>query len=286
VRHGIVLNPKTDKALQYALSSEMHALLLVGELGAGKRSTAEHIAATALELDTVRASAGVLRVVPDGQSTGIEQIRQLQQFLQLKTPGKAKIRRAVIIENAETMTTEAQNAFLKVLEEPPLDTIIIMTTARPARLKATIHSRVQSIRILPPGKDHVTDYFVQQGYAQSEIAKNYTLTNGQMGLMSALLSGENEELAAFVEQAKQLYTTPVFERLAQVDTLSKNREDLPKLLYACKRICSSALEGSVRKSPAKAKAWHARLKRVVEAEESLSNNPNTKLLLTDLLLNI
>lgn len=79
---------------------------------------------------------------------------------------------------------------------------------------------------------------------------------------------------------------PVFDRLAIIDELSKNKERLSGLLYACKRVCDGALAQAAGKNQQATVSWHKRLSRVVAAEESLARNSNSKLLLTDLLLNI
>lgn len=282
----LLLSETTRKAVENALNSDMHAFLLTGEPGAGKQTLAQHMAAYALNTEPADASPAVYKTEPVGTSIGINQIRELQQFLQLKTVGSARIRRVVLLQDADALTTEAQNAFLKVLEEPPTDTIIILTSSKPAKLASTIHSRVQTIRVQQPDAASVVDYFRTAGFAEPDIARNYALTNGQVGLMTALLSGDDGGLAAHVDQAKQLYTVSAFERLAMIDMLAKNKEELPLLLFACKRVCSSALENAIVRKSTQTAAWHNRLKRVVQAEEQLSRSPNTKLLLTDLLLNI
>jgi len=74
-------------------------------------------------------------------SIGIEQIRDLEKKLTLK-PYKAKIKIAVINE-AEKLTHPAQNALLKTLEEPPANSLIILTAAKKDLLLPTIVSRCQ-----------------------------------------------------------------------------------------------------------------------------------------------
>lgn len=78
-------------------------------------------------------------------STKIEQIRDLKQKLELK-PFQG-VKKATIIYNAEGLTAEAQNASLKVLEEPPEDTVIILCTSNENLLLPTIISRCEIIRI-------------------------------------------------------------------------------------------------------------------------------------------
>lgn len=74
----------------------------------------------------------------------IDQIRQLQSQVNLR-PYEAKYK-VFIIQDAEFMNDEAQSALLKTLEEPPLKSIIILTSSRPETLLETIISRCQSVR--------------------------------------------------------------------------------------------------------------------------------------------
>ncbi|MEI9914152.1 MAG: hypothetical protein WDN66_04200 [Candidatus Saccharibacteria bacterium] len=60
----------------------------------------------------------------DLKSISIDEVRAINDFLMLKVPVKRTINRIVIIEKAERLTLEAQNALLKNLEEPPLGTVL------------------------------------------------------------------------------------------------------------------------------------------------------------------
>jgi DNA polymerase-3 subunit delta' len=87
-----------------------------------------------------------------GQSIKIEQIRDyLLERIRLRSfYGRKKVS---IIENAENMTAESANAFLKTLEEPDMDTLLILTTAVPERCLDTIRSRCHSITFQPMAAD-------------------------------------------------------------------------------------------------------------------------------------
>jgi len=73
----------------------------------------------------------------------IASIRMLEHRVRL-SPNEAT-RKVYIIENADEMTNQAANAFLKTLEEPPDDTVIILTSSKPNSLLPTILSRCQKI---------------------------------------------------------------------------------------------------------------------------------------------
>lgn len=122
-----------------------HALLLTGTRHAGTQALALHLAA---ELNQAHADSvenlrhPMCRVVRPGSKSRrilIEDIRSIEPFLALRAAeGETKL---VIVLEADRMMEEAANAFLKTLEEPPPQTLIILITEQPHRLLATILSR-------------------------------------------------------------------------------------------------------------------------------------------------
>ena len=89
-----------------------------------------------------------LKVVePDGGLIKIDAIREVQEFLSF-TPYEGR-KKVVIIDGAECMNPSASNAFLKTLEEPPPDSMIILITMAPDRLLDTIRSRCFVVRFSP-----------------------------------------------------------------------------------------------------------------------------------------
>ncbi len=285
---ALLLHPRITNSIHSLVEAPPHALLLIGPLGAGKYSLAIELLSSITDTSKLLQSAYFKHLTPINNSTGIDQIRELQAFVQLKTTGTGALRRAILVEDADTMTTEAQNALLKVLEEPPTDTIIVLTASQPQNLKPTIHSRVQTLNLLPVDKATAIEYFAAKNYVPADIEKAYSISNGQPGLLTALLDTTDEHvLKDKIILAKQLYGMTAFERLTKVDELAKQKEELPSLFYACKRICSSALEqAALKQQDAAISTWHRQLGLISQAESSLPRNPNTKLLLTDLFVSM
>jgi DNA polymerase III subunit delta' len=91
-------------------------------------------------------------VRPESKSRRItvDQIREFERSANLKA-GSARVKIGIIVD-ADCMGEEASNAFLKTLEEPPAQTIIILLTAQPQRLLSTILSRCLRIAFGPAGK--------------------------------------------------------------------------------------------------------------------------------------
>lgn len=90
----------------------------------------------------------------------INQIRLAKKHLNLSP--YAGLYKLVIIEQAETMNSEAANALLKMLEEPHRNTILILVTSEPESLPKTILSRLQEIRFRPISLNQFTRNIVDK----------------------------------------------------------------------------------------------------------------------------
>jgi len=163
-----------------ASGSIPHAMLFTGIEGIGKRTLARRFAMAlhcGAPMSTIdEGSHGAARPCgrcrtcqqvaagnhPDTIEIGprkgmlrIDQIRNLLGVLAMKPFGMG--RRVVILTDAQTMNQEAANALLKVLEEPPADTILILTAAQRTDLLPTISSRCRHIRFSPLNFDELSD---------------------------------------------------------------------------------------------------------------------------------
>lgn len=286
----LVLHDATKVQLRQFSASPAHAVLLVGPDGIGKTAVAEDLVARLLELELVKLATypHFLRLQPDGDSISIEAIRQLQKFLQLKTAGTKPLRRAVLIEHAQGLTTEAQNAYLKLLEEPPADTVMVLTVNSPHSLLPTILSRMQTITIRTPGESQLQDLL--NGSSKDETARRqaYFMSGGLPGLLTALIQDDaTHPLVEAVAQAKEILQKTPFERLAMVDTLSKQKEQARAVVEALERIVQAGLDQATNRQDAKRIAqWHRLRKEVLKASNALSRSANAKLALSNLFLHL
>ncbi len=139
-----------------------HALLLTGPRGVGKDWFAERLAAGLLcERPREGEPCGACQACrwfdsqahPDFMMLGpddgkgpirVEAIREMIAFAALtRAAGEHKV---VVVREAERMNTAAANGLLKTLEEPAEGTVLVLVTAAPSRLPATVRSRCQTIR--------------------------------------------------------------------------------------------------------------------------------------------
>lgn len=159
-------------ALSEALAAERlpHAILIEGAEGVGKQILARRLSASLLctNRDHAHRPCGKCQACrlfvagnhPDFRavapeegklSIGVDQVRSLISALVLT--GQISTSRVGLIAPAQAMTSAAANSLLKTLEEPPLGTVLILVTSRPAALPATVRSRCQGVRVGIPQTD-------------------------------------------------------------------------------------------------------------------------------------
>ncbi len=114
-------------------------------------------------------------------SIKIDTVRELRQAISFRT----KAKRFIIIEDAEALTEQAQNAFLKTLEEPPLDTTIILTTSNPNYLFQTIISRCKIVKFRKLKREEVESLLKVKGAKDYKLLAN--LSGGSMEKVESLL---------------------------------------------------------------------------------------------------
>lgn len=285
-------NPRTTKLVAKFIARPSHALLITGPVGSGKYTLAQTVARQLLaasEDQDLQLHPAIKQPLPlDAPSIPIEFIRELRDFTKLKSAGTKTIGRVILVPNAERMQIAAANALLKLLEEPPADTVIILTAPSEKVLLPTIVSRTQQLRTMAPELSEVMQHFGAEGFEAAAIQRLYMLSNGRIGLLAALLhEDESHPLAKSVLLAKEILQASQYDRLTKVDELAKDKTSLAVLLDALEQILRAAMSqaATATKLPALQKL-HSSLKEVLYAKELLRNNAMSKLVLDNLFLSI
>ncbi|CAA9232298.1 MAG: DNA polymerase III delta prime subunit [uncultured Chthoniobacterales bacterium] len=131
-----------------------HAYLISGAPGTGKRRLASRLANLVNRTEDqdifVAGTADVYVAQPESKSRRIvvDQIRGLEHSLQMRaSDGRRKV---AIVSDADRLQTQAANAFLKTLEEPPNDSLLLLLSTLPEALPDTILSRCIPIPLAAP----------------------------------------------------------------------------------------------------------------------------------------
>lgn len=291
----LVLHPSTQTDMVAFVRRPHHAFLIYGPPGSGKKAISLHLTARLLHIaeENVSSYPHYLKISPvDGKSIPVEAIRDLQKQMKLTIPASASsegssISRIVVIRDAHLMSHEAQNALLKTLEEPPQNTVLILTAAGPDALLPTVLSRVRSMKVVPPPEQKLMAYFMELGYDQTAISRALMLSGGLPGLLSALVSDPTTHpLYAATEQARSLLQATAYERLAAVDALSKQKELSRDMLFILGQMARMSLLRADNMTTKNVQRWQTILKQSYLSANQLRHNANPKLVLTELMLNL
>lgn len=209
--------PQATTVLTRALATARlaHAYLFDGPEGIGKRTTAQALGLALVCGAKPGVGCGVCESCrrategnhPDvrlfdaatlkeqakaaGEDNQTKYVRESVFPYALQRPHEAPAR-LFIVDHADELGVQAQNAFLKTLEEPRAGVHIVLVSAAPTNLLSTIRSRTQRLRFLPLRPEAVIALLMERGInrAQAEVAA--ALSGGLVGRAVALAQGEDQ----------------------------------------------------------------------------------------------
>lgn len=241
----ILGNDKIKKQLKQAvdLNKTSHSYLFLGISGIGKKMIAKEFAKmilceneekycgnckSCIEFDSNN-NPDFQLIQPDGASLKIDQIRQMQKKI-LEAPIISK-NKVYIIDDADLMTTEAQNCLLKTLEEPPEFVTIILIGSRENSFLSTIKSRCTIIKFQEIENEQIKEYF-SKNYEISNISEEMLdIYGGSIGKAEEL-KDKQELFSNIIEIIKKIKILELPEILKKADIIYKSQEDKIDILEA------------------------------------------------------
>ncbi|MHA6324332.1 DNA polymerase III subunit delta' [Roseivivax sp. CAU 1753] len=188
----------------------------------------------------------------------VDQVRKLKSFFALSSTDGG--RRVVIVDAADDMNVNAANALLKLLEEPPARTVILLVCHQPSRLLPTIRSRCRELRLSALGPDDMKSALDQAGATLSpqETDALSELSAGSVG--AAMRLAGLDGLALYASLMDVMASLPELDRpraLKLADSLAqRGREDRLDLFFTLADLAFARLArtGVTGAAPARAAA--------------------------------
>jgi DNA polymerase-3 subunit delta' len=167
----------------------------------------------------------IILIKPEGSSIKIEQIKEIQEKIQFKPlSGKWQL---VIIEQSETMTKEAANSILKLLEEPPSYIVIILISTNLHLLLPTIVSRCQVFRFNLLSPDLIQELLINILNISGETASLYgSIANGRVD--RAIEMSEKKDMEEFRRNIIELVSGKKGDYIWKVST-EKDKINIEKI---------------------------------------------------------
>ena len=239
----IIGNDSIKEQLVKSLNNNQisHSYLFIGIEGIGKKLIATEFAKAILCLNDKKYcnncksciefdsdnNPDFLYIEPDGNSIKIDQIREMQKKLQEK-PIISK-NKVYIINNADKMTTEAQNSLLKTLEEPPEFVTIILIGSNENMFLTTIKSRCMILHFNKIDDNQMKKY-LKENQGLNEVTQNMLeLFQGSIGKAIELKDKQNEylELEKMIEK---LSNTNLIDVVKSADILYQTKDEIYEML--------------------------------------------------------
>ncbi len=278
------LSATCGAALKQFISGQMvHAYLLTGARGLGKRTFAKMLA-RALFCTSEHKPCGtcvecrrladgnhpdVLTLfADDGKPIGVDRVRDVIRQTSRHSFGGGH--RVVLIEPVERMTAQAQNCLLKSLEEPQADVVFLLMTHELSATLGTIASRCVRIKLAPWSDDIMSQTLSRLGYTNEAISSVLPHAGGNIGEALALLNqSADEELNAFVREALNLKSDASAVGIST--KLKENRDGAERYITALEQAVHLALMVRTGKAPASAlrdypPLWQAAAERAPVAD--------------------
>jgi len=272
-----LIHPASESTLSLLMADLPQSLLLTGPEGIGLSTVATYIAHTVNGQVIIILPEKDDKVDTDKGTITVKSIRAL--YDQTRTIQTGKL--VIIIDYAERMATSAQNAFLKLLEEPGTNVHFILATHTPSKLLPTITSRTQLLELRPLNRTQTDDFLnrldIKDAAKRSQLL---FMADGLPAELYRLVSDVEyfEGAAQIVRDARDLLQDTPYKKLLIAQKYKDNREGALQLLTTAARILQKSISAKPQIS------LIAQIDDLLFAHQQIKANGNIRLCLARFVL--
>lgn len=246
----------------------VQGLLLTGTEGIGLYSLAHYLARSSGQLlEIIQPESKTKASLPTISTERIRQTYETARSRQIKAS-------FIIIDDADSMTTSAQNALLKLLEEPNQSTHFILTSHRPDRLLPTIRSRLQNFNV-PRIDDMASHRLVKKLSITDDKLRSQILyvATGLPAEISRLAADKKylDELLERAATARRFIEGRAYDRLVLIQSFKEDRAGALSFI----RTLLLILERVYTRTPSPDTA--TLMRSLIDASEAIQANGNIRL---------
>lgn len=269
-----MFHTETLTSLMHLADTLPHAIGLVGEKGMGLTTAALYLAEQATASIEIVYPERLDEVDIDKGTITIDVVRRLYRM----TQGKSNQRRCIVITAADTMSPEAQNAFLKLLEEPTRNTSFVLLIHKKDQLLPTVQSRLQqyTVRFITPDQ---SEQLLDRLKVEDESRRRQLLfiAQGKPALLTKLTQDDSlfASEAELLRQARTFIQGSSYERLIVCHAVRDSRDKAIRMVQHAMTI----LQFDIKRRKHADVAIIDLLDRLEQASERLSANANIRLAL-------
>ena len=272
-----LLNLVTDTKLSRIMGNLPQSLLLTGPVGVGTSVVATYIGATVGDVTFTVLPEKDDKIDIDKGVISVDSIRRL--YIQTRSIQTGKL--VIIIDYAERMGHQAQNAFLKLLEEPGSGVHFILVTHTPSKLLPTVVSRTQQLEIQPvtPAQslELLETLFITNEQKKAQLL---FMADGLPAELTRLATDDDyfETSASIVRDARDLLQADVYQTILIAQRYKDDREKALRLVTTT----SNLLRKSISKKPQSSSI--AQIDSLLYAYKQINANGNIRLCLARLVV--
>jgi DNA polymerase-3 subunit delta' len=244
----------------------------------------------------------IIQIKPSGAIISIAQVRDLCSTIAMK-PYEANTRIA-ILHDAQCLNPAAGNALLKILEEPPERTVLVLIANQTQDLLPTIVSRCQQLRFNPISKAYLEKVLIDEHGLEADEARAIATMAGGSFSRAVAMHGENWMIRRnwVLKEMQMLSSRPIGHLMALAERFSAEKEKIPELLEIIKawlrdlvmvhfypdKIMNQDLRQVIQKTSQDTKidSLLAKIDLVQSTQNRIQANPNVRLLMEVMLMEL